>query len=148
MHSLKNTLTVDPGFGGTGWAFWKGDDSPLTGVFKPEDLMNGFALFDDLLTRMKPELAIIEDCEVWGGSGKSVAAVNSGALFVLQALLGGYAGICFSHGIAFQFIKAKKWKGQLPDTAVDKRIFRINGQKYRHHESSAVGIGFSIAGVL
>lgn len=148
MSFLKNTLTVDPGFGGTGWAYWKGTAFPETGLFRPESFEGGWKYFSILLDRLELEKVIIECVEARASSPKSYASVLSGDLFKLSTLLSGYAAICFTRKIKWEFIHAFRWKGQLPDDVVNKRIFRINGMKYRQHESSAVGMGFGVINAL
>lgn len=155
---LNKTLTVDTGFGGTGWAFWKGDKFPITGVLRgpktkkvstdEERMQKLWDEFDIILKAYKPTTCYVEKTEVWQGSAISFSSASDGNLMKLQALGAGYGAMCVKAGVKWFFIAAREWKGQLPKEAVDKRIFRINRMKYGNHISDAVGMGFSLAGAL
>lgn len=151
-----NTLTVDPGLG-TGYAYWSGTNCPMTGVFKikrekgdTDEFTIHFALikFREVLDRFKPRICYIEKMETWAASRKSMMSTLRGNLFLVQSIVAGYGTLCDSAGIEYHFIKAREWKGQLPDEVVDLRIKRAINQEYPQHISSAVGMGLSIVGLL
>lgn len=163
---LSKVLTVDPGWN-TGWALWLSDNKPLTGIIKepprrkiiklePMRLSFMFGYFRILLETHSPLEVIIEGVEMWSGNVKSMTAAQRGNLFSLAYIVGGYIECCSSRGISCKLVyprgnKAKEqvmWKGQLNAKQLAARIKRINGETYPEHIREAVGIGFSVMGVL
>ena len=156
MKFLDKVLTVDPGLG-TGYAYWSGTNSPMTGVYfvkrnkgdKDEIILQKVLLaFRQVIERFKPEKCYIEKMETWAGSPTSMMSTLRGDLFLVQTIAAGYGTICSMNNIEYHFLKAREWKGQLPDTAVDLRILRAINRKYPQHVGSAVGMGLSIVGLL
>lgn len=141
------TLTVDPGMN-TGWALW-GDSNLLKyGQFMQkhlaleEDLKNLFNNFKNLIQETKPHRVYLEYPGVWQNSYVSMAAVNSGDLLKLAAIVGGYASLsnCSVH-----FISPNTWKGQLSKDAVKFRVNRSTGiSEKSSHINDAIGIGLFI----
>lgn len=156
---LTKTLTVDPGFGGTGWAFWRGDLKPLTGVIKEKKesfniadrvfkMGNEFSILLELgVNKWDLQKVIIEGTEAFG-SAKSEKSIKSGNLFKLSYLVGAYMFACKSYGLEVEIISPQKWKGTMNDQAVALRLDRIAKkydltEKFPLHTREAVGIGFS-----
>jgi len=163
---LNNTITVDPGWN-TGMAYWIGDYTPLVFVIKeppkrkkiklePTRLAYMFTEFKSFLMSKKVKLCVIEGVELWAGNVRSMTSASRGDLFALAYIVGGYLSICQQLGIRTKLVyprgnKAKekiRWKGQLDNEALDERIMMINGVTYKEHVREAVGIGFSIMGIL
>lgn len=155
---INDILTIDPGFH-TGYAYWTGNNDPITGCFNLsrgkkvvtiEDQLNDMWLkFSALIKTLEPVGCIIESVEHWGGSLKSRTASSKGDLSKLSYLIGGYSYICSKKGISFKLVPAKTWKGQLPNSALVGRVKMINGKEYPNdHILCAVGIGFAEEGLL
>jgi hypothetical protein len=168
MEKLVNVITCDPGWN-TGLAYWMGDYTPITYIIKepprrkkikiePARLKFMFQKFNAILCSHAPlvDSVYIEGVEMWSGNVRSLTAAQRGDLFSLAYLVGGYISICQSKGVSVKLVyprgnKAKgrvMWKGQLNTEKLIKRIYRINQQKYPEHIREAVGIGFSVMGVL
>lgn len=161
-------MTVDPGWN-TGIAYWTGDNDPVTYVIKepprrkkikiePARLKFMYTSFRKIIETLPtvPDICIIEGVEMWTGNVRSLTAAQRGNLFALAYLVGGYINICHMFCMTVKLVyprgnKAKgqiMWKGQLTPEMVAKRIYRINKTKYPEHIREAVGIGFSVMGVL
>ena len=167
-EKLTNCMTVDPGWS-TGIAWWMGDYKPITHIIKepprrkkikiePSRLKFMFSKFHAILQSHLPSVdyVYIEGVEMWSGNVRSLTAAQRGDLFALSYLVGGYINICQSRGVTVRLVyprgnKAKgrvMWKGQLNTSMLIKRIHRINKQTYPDHIREAVGIGFSVMGIL
>jgi hypothetical protein len=155
---LNKVLTVDPGLG-TGWAYWTGNLKPETGVFKmkrkktdgDEVILNtAIENFRQVLKKYEGRIDAchIEKMETWASSHKSMMATLRGDLMLVEGIAKSYGTLCAVSGIKYFYIKARQWKGQLPDDIVDLRIERVNGISYPQHISSAVGMGMSLMGIL
>ena len=145
-------MTVDPGVI-TGWAMFDGIAAPTaTGLIKAGEsvkidvhrLQSLAEQYRRIIEVYKPDIVVIEDAEFRPGSGTSRKSVASGALALLEKIVGGYvmlSGRCV-------LLPAYAWKGSLPDTSenpvVSKRIVSATGIQYREHERDAVGIGLAI----
>jgi hypothetical protein len=166
--TLHNVITVDPGWN-TGIAYWLGDNKPITKIIKepprrkiikvePSRLKYMFAQFSAIINSFidTPDDCYIEGVEMWSGNVRSLTSAQRGNLFSLAYLVGGYIEICHRKNIIVRLVyprgnKAKgqvMWKGQLNTKKLTKRIQRINGLTYPEHIREAVGIGFSVMGVL
>ena len=158
MGLEAGTLCIDPGFN-TGWAYFLkvGTIDPLVGEFKSaksnrvrciEDrLLDLRCSFLPVLRETKPNQVLIESAEGRGDLVGSVAAVR-GDTIKLGYIIGSFWATCFQFRIPCDFILRRQWAGQLSDKALIKRIERVNGRTYREHERDAVGMGFSLQGVL
>jgi hypothetical protein len=163
----NNVLTIDPGFGGTGWAFWTGGLYPITGCIteprkmksrtKEERLTLEFKQFKMLLSIYEPERVFIETMELWTGSLMSRTAASTGDLFFLQTLVGGFAAITLDDPRrSLQLSTPQRWKGQLSKDAIRARIRLIQTEHgeagkyedYPNHAEDAVGMGYYLAGVI
>jgi len=156
-HWPARILTVDPGFGGTGWAYWLGNEYPIFGVIKErakiksrsdeERLSLLFQEFRILLRQYNPLGVVLESMQLWT-SLTSQTSASRGDLFLLQTLVGGYCAVSTEFSISFRMLTPMQWKGQLSKEALRSRITLINNQRYPDHAEDAVGIGFHLAGVL
>lgn len=154
-------LLVDPGIGGTGWAYWLEITRPgeaslpfLSGSKTPKKtgfdaVENLWAWFDGVVDVLRPKIVVIEYPELWSSSGLSQGSAAKGDLFKLTYLIGGFGRIVAERTRkAPVLVSPTKWKGQLPKRVVNARIKLSLGKKYGNHESDAVGIGLAIQGVL
>ena len=152
----KPLLTVDPGLGGTGWAYFtkRATVPARTGVLKaPRDkpwvyrarhLSMQFAC---VCKRARARVVVLEFTQMFGGA-VSQAAARRGNLFQLTFLTGLLAAEAFRCGAVVELIKPQEWKGQMDKRTVNARIKRAIGETYKNHEADAVGIGLHLAGVL
>lgn len=165
---LNNVITVDPGWN-TGIAYWTGDYKPMTRIIvepsrrkiikiEPIRLKYMFTNFRQIVGSLPqvPDECYIEGVEMWSGNVRSLTAAQRGNLFALAYIVGGYINVCQKACMSVKLVyprgnKAKgqvMWKGQLNTEKLIKRIKRINGMTYPEHVREAVGIGFSVMGIL
>lgn len=145
-------MTFDPGVH-TGWALFDDSVIPMdTGLFSvvsgkainEETVLKNLGLqFESVVCRFSPEFTVIENAE-FRESRKGRVSAASGALGLLQKIIGGYVMISDNPIL----IRAQMWKGNMDDTAVDQRVVRSIEREYRRHETEAVGIGLAIFGRL
>jgi hypothetical protein len=168
MEQLSKCLTIDPGWN-TGIAYWVGDLNPITQLIReptkrrkikiePRRLSYMFRKFENIIRVYEDEITdiYIEGVQLWSMNPKSLTAAQRGDLFALSYLVGGYIAICQRHGLSVNLIypsadKKKErqgWKGQLDAKKLAMRIQRINNKTYPEHIREAVGIGFSVMGIL
>ena len=151
------TMTIDPGFGGTGWAYWLGNAYPIYGVIKEKaGIKKGtdeiritlmVREFRNILKYYQPTRVVLESMQLWQSLMSQTSAAR-GDLFLLQTLVGAYASTCIFQDIEFEFRTPTQWKGQLSKEALRARISMINACRYPDHAEDAVGIGFHLAGIL
>jgi len=158
-------LLADPGIGGTGWAYWleisrTGDRNAtlpfLSGAKSPRKGRTGFdaaedmwSWFDGVVDVLRPDTVVMEFPELWSSSGVSQGSAAKGDLFKLTYLIGGFGRIVSKRtGSSLILISPADWKGQLPKKVIDARIKLSLGEKYKNHESDAVGIGLCLQGAL
>lgn len=166
---FHNVIFIDPGLGGTGYAYFdsivtdlgfaREVNKPLNwGVLHSGKQENWQSRANDLATAFigllkgsEPEIVVIESPEVWGDSGKSLASVTRGELLKLTYLVGMFA---FATVIATNknpiLVTANEWKGQLPKDVVIKRIKSRYGSEFdvEDHEADAIGMGLSAQNIL
>jgi len=165
---VRPTITIDPGFGGTGWAFWPDLDFDMvpeaTGVCRTKAADAGlhwgtraFIISEQIAEVLrdvgalapKPGAFYLELPQVFSGSAVSHAAATKGDLFTLAALCGILAREAWGFGWTPVFMSPVEWKGQLNKKALGLRIARvITDRIYRNHEADAVGMGLYLAGRL
>lgn len=154
---LYKVLTIDPGFN-TGYAYWEKTLKPVVGSYKVPNrykketieckMVLLFREFEIVLRTFDPIKCIIESVENWD-SLKSNTASKRGDLAKLAYLVGGYSEICRKNGVLFELISARKWKGNLPNKVVEKRVTYVNGETYPNdHIACAVGIGLHKMGAF
>lgn len=174
-HAIQEALFVDPGLGGTGWAFFEAISTKAekgreirpsaSGVLKvPKPAIEGgswlhhsaavAAAFQGLLAAYHPRLVVLEQPGVWSGSAKSYASAATGTdgetgdLFKLSYLVGqlGWATKLVL-GIFPVLVMPYEWKGQLSKELVKERL-EAYGIEAREHEADAVGMGMAAQGAL
>lgn len=143
------TLTIDPGLQGTGWAYFRGEGMPAdSGVIRPpkgDDLPHRA---NAALSSLKRELGqknighvVLEMPGLWSGSAMSQAAAARGDLTSLAYLVGVLSTV--RPRAIVRLVAPGEWKGQLPKDVVISRIrraWKYNGD-IRDHEADAWGIG-------
>ena len=150
-------LSVDPGWD-TGWALWHGDGHPVTGTIREQRGKKVLALpervgamvreFNALIGLTKPEVMVIEVLERHGGAAGN-AAMDSGDLFMVAYLIGGYIYAAQRYDVNVIFRKRSEWGGQLSKEMVADRVFGATGSRYPNdHITDSVGIGLSVGGIL
>jgi len=151
MDWLDDALTVDPGFD-TGWAYWIGLPTPVTGFFSAPKVSDTAvkigALADNfrkILAAKNPRRVFIEDQWFSEFSLNSMTSVKSGAFKKLTWVVGGYIVVCSEFNIVPELIAPIRWKGNMNDAAVRARVKLITGDEFSNsHICDAVGIGLYI----
>jgi hypothetical protein len=164
----RDVMTVDPGLGGTGVAFWR---KLVRGTATEPDFVDVLHEEDETATWTErarsiaraarellpvPETLFVEVPRLWPHSRKSRAAAIRGDLTKLSAVAGMVIeAVSASRFATLRVVTAfpRDWKDQLPKDAVVRRIYRAlglnsDGLSYPDHAADAVGMGLAIAGVL
>ena len=110
-------------------------------------------LFDrimDYMAKWKPECLIVEDQALWGGKLKSYTAGVQGDLFKLSHVAGMLLAGGYMYGCVVRLIPVITWKGQLPKSVTKARCMKFCKDEFMRnsHVADAVGMGYSIQGVL
>lgn len=161
-------MTVDPGFGGTGYAVWHDrtrkrllyDPPAAHGVINPPSAEKeleerGAWLFSEFKRTIirytgmwqkigQPITIYIEWPEFFGSTGKGHSAAGRGDFAKLLFAASCIAGAAFSQECDVHFIPVTMWKGQLPKSVVAKRVARClkcPANRYPNHAMDAVGLG-------
>lgn len=74
-------------------------------------------------------------------SVKGIAAERGGAAHKLSYIVGAYAATAWEHLSEVWIVPPSRWKGQLPDSVIDKRLLEDTGRTFRRHEAEAVALG-------
>lgn len=177
-NKISSALFVDPGLGGTGWAYFptfvtKTDKMNVippisTGVIKipPREYEGSWtmhaalvaAAFQGVLTSHTPHVVVLEQPELWSGSAMSHAATTAGAkgepgdLFKLTYLIGQF-GLLTKQvlGSLPILVHPYEWKGQLSKELVIARITALSlglAVGPKDHEADAIGMGIAAQGLL
>jgi len=154
-------LTIDPGIN-TGIAHFKTHDDKRPDVYELrapikgsiEDrikyLSNKFNVLIYLCNNIRLcSSCYIESVEFWQQNLTSVTSAVRGNLSFLAYIVGAYSAICLRNEIEVHLLPARAWKGQMDKEVTAERVRRVNGITYKNsHITDAVGIGFSLQGVL
>jgi len=162
---MYKVLTIDPGRG-LGYAFWpslrRSMDKPLIqptaygcinmpveGLWE----LRAKALFWEfvnLASDFEPKHVIVENQALWGGSTKSFTAGVKGSLFKLSHVTGLILAAAFILEADAHLVQPMIWKGTLPNRLVKQRVLKAMGKQFDavEHTFDALGLGFSIQGVL
>ena len=170
----KVAVTIDPGLGGTGYAFWNwktfqrnvrnrnGSDiqnqyaTPMltdSGTIKAgggswEYRCGSIILRLQTLIR-NPDLSIkyvLVEGQAYFESGKGQASAKTGSLIKLVHMAGAIHGMCTANIIAHKIVPVT-WKGQLNDRKVASRVRAVIKRPFNtSHEVDAVGIGLFLQG--
>jgi hypothetical protein len=160
----KRQLFIDPGLGGTGWAFFTDGAFTNSGVLKPpsreswQHQCHSLAgMLRGVIVACKAERVILEMPALWGGSATSYASATHHAkpgepadLFKLTYLVGVLGDVAWQATSALpKLVHPEEWKGQLPKDAVKARIAkRLPDYDFGDHEADAVGMGLAERGLL
>ncbi len=157
---------IDPGLGGTGFAFWQDllaaslqqEPTPPTmhGRWMPKRGQYWQTKFNDCIDWVERWIGMMADgvivCieapELWTGSAKSIASASTGKLLKLAYLVGGMIRVCDTLDLEWVHISPGEWKGQLPKEAMKKRVAKLLGCTYKEHEYDSVGMGLAAMGWL
>ena len=170
---IEGALFVDPGLGGTGWAYFQGlvtkaeracvkrqDESGVLKSAKSEREGSWIghahdveSLFLGTLAACKPRVVVLEQPMLWSGSATSHASASTkggeaGDLFKLSYLVGllGSAAKASSGSLPI-LIMPHEWKGQLSKELVLERLAEF-GIEAKDHEADAIGMGIAAQGLL
>lgn len=146
-------ITVDPGLGGTGYAIWDKNWELITNkvvhVASQTPLEERLFIFGDVIKRqiVKYDVKLLYiEYPSFFQSSKGIVTATGGGLVKLSTLIG---VICGSSGIKYELVPVTKWKGQLPKSAVKKRIQKIlPNVQAGSHDWDAIGIGLYKKGVF
>jgi len=163
-------LTVDPGLGGTGLAFWKDFTVWESEGVRPPDSVHSLRTgrqdshwwdrcirlsksFELIMRRYRwPGLVVVEGQELWSSSGTSQASVGKGDMFKTAYLVGMIGHTVHGGRCICRLVPPSQWKGQLSKQAVVKRIKRrlpdVEDACLADHVSDAVGLGLFLMGGL
>lgn len=170
---IESALFVDPGLGGTGWAYFENFNTmpsrptlpAASGVIllsRKRGQEDGWishvadiaSHFRGTLSAYAPRLVVIEQPQLWENDAKSHAATTVGAkgepgdLFKLTYLVGQIGFLSKDMlGVLPILIHPFEWKGQLPKELVLHRLEKL-GVKADDHEADAIGMGIAAQGKL
>ena len=162
---LQHVVFVDPGLGGTGWAYYqwvntgggKVEAPTASGVIRAprgECWENqAFSICHQFSGTLAAfgcvQDVVIEFPGLFGGDATSYAAAAKGDLFKLAVLVGGLGYVARGHTRNMPvYVSQQEWQGQLNKQEVLLRIEKRIGMKCRDHEADAVAMGLSAQGVL
>jgi Holliday junction resolvasome RuvABC endonuclease subunit len=145
------SLSIDPGLGGTGLAFWHDSKLRRCGILRCK---NDRAPWEQRVkelgeavvnaaTELNVGAVAIEYPAFFGSVGGQMVAAR-GDLVKLATLVGFMAGRL--HPVPVEFIPVNTWKGQLPKDVVEKRLRRMFPKftsrfDVRSHMWDAIGVG-------
>jgi Holliday junction resolvasome RuvABC endonuclease subunit len=146
-------ITIDPGFGGTGYCIATPRNILDMGVIHPKkkyatvyDRMLDICNQIENVTQGCGE-AYIEFPEVWSDSAKSLASNRKGDLLILSALIGAISRTIADQNIPVKWLTPRQWKGQLTKEVVIKRIEKTVPElkgKLKNHAADAVGMALHL----
>ncbi|MBW7989995.1 MAG: hypothetical protein FVQ84_08275 [Planctomycetes bacterium] len=163
--TFNRVIFVDPGLGGTGWAYWEEvcnvphfpTRPSETGVIKGNN-KSGWenksseinSQFAGVLNNLNVERVCIEWPAIFN-TGLSHASASRGDLFKLVYVIGGLGEV--SQTVTNRkplLFSPSDWKGQLPKEVVIRRIKKIFPMmlRIRNHEGDAIGMGLAAQGAL
>ena len=164
-------VTLDPGLGGTGWAYWdyqhnqerapsavgivrdkiKNDTLAARCEALASSLVFTLNNFDRLIPASRSSTAVIIEFPQHMASAAGIAA-QAGSVYKLTFLCGYLA--CSLQPCDVHVVTPQEWKGQLPKTIIQSRLERVLGKKtcrdlgIKTHAWDAVGIGLWAMGRL
>lgn len=157
---IRRCLCVDPGLGGTGWAYFDNREEPIQhGVIHAYNPRKQIISWEkramDIVGKFQQVIYSVDRC-IWAviefpglfGGAVGHASSAKGDTFKLAFLVGLMAGACKFEGLDFKLLTPMEWKGQLPKKVVDIRIYNRLGKKYPNHVADAVGMGLHLMGGL
>lgn len=170
----RKFMTVDPGWN-TGIACWSSlHPAPMSNALERlpsaldrkevpiETKLSWMSMqFLSQLKAYQPNECYMEGTTFWGSNVASFTSFARGNAIGLTYLVGTYFQCCITLGIKPIIIPPQKWKGQMPDDTVEKRIDMrlgknwvrdkledVHGKTRKVHVAMAVGIGLDVKGIL
>lgn len=160
----SRSFSIDPGLGGTGWAWWNRRHLVTVGVITPPSAKKesdwtvrvqyiAQKMADVLLQSGGVGSKVTIYCEEmeYQASAKRAVAWKSGDLQMTVFLIGYLAARL--RPCRFVLVPVRQWKGQLPKDVVQRRIVQTLGNEacihhqIKTHAWDAVGIGLHSLGV-
>jgi hypothetical protein len=155
---MRSLLSLDPGLGGTGWAYWEipFKQPAKVGVIKVtrkgEWYDRAQAVADEVERLLKSSTKVVSEFTEFHGAANKSMGWKTGDLQRLTFLCGVIAGRIHPH--PFLPVTTSGWKGQLPKQVAAERCKQIIGlnicnklglpeikSKSDTHAWDAVGIG-------
>jgi len=159
---LIDFLTVDPGFDGTGWAYFEEQRLEEYGTIRvgkadlKKDWLTRAGLiaeqFENLLLEvdiLNADGVIIERPKFLLSDEKTTAAAMSDALPKLFILTGILSAAVFRFGLTPKLVLPREWKGTMNKEQTKKRIERwarkneFAFKRTSHHARDAIGMGLA-----
>ena len=159
-------VTVDPGLGGTGMAFWQKDfwgqkpyipffTHAITAPDKLDWLTRSDIIVEEFQKVLRPQEYVVT--KVWveypglHQTAAGHASASKGDIFKLMFLVGRFAQVCYTMRSEFVPLEVNEWKGTMSKEVVIRRISNRLGVSHDHfpnHVADAVGMGLHLQGVL
>ena len=149
-------ITVDPGLGGTGWAYFETamsapihfgtvNDQKGTWPSRSKKIADEIA---GIIHGLGDPPVLMEWPGFWGGSVKSFSSMERGDLFKLCYLIG---SISQSLMILPRLVAPILWKGQMTKHMTKRRLIMRLGEEFNNiseHCVDAIGMGLALGGLL
>ena len=165
----RRVISIDPGLGGTGWAYWKTHKYPAAvGIVRDTAKDESLAIrCSELAGKLKRSIDAVTGQEYSGWHNDETymfielpqhmahaagVAAQAGAIYKLTFLVGYIA--CAIGQCRVIVVNPSEWKGQTPKDVIQRRIIRTLGQEkcnelgIKTHAWDAVGIGLWAMGRL
>lgn len=151
---LHHYFTMDPGWN-TATAYWKNPEiiNPIVNCIYVNKSLDTEGRLADMWYKFEEELdrfsivkfIVVESTAYWEESLVSKTSHKRGDIHTLSFLIGGYLDIARIRGIPFMLLPSVKWKGNMDDQQVRRRVKYVSGVDYENsHICDAVGIGLSL----
>ncbi|KKN74288.1 hypothetical protein LCGC14_0392270 [marine sediment metagenome] len=159
---MTDIMTVDPSIDACGWAVFSGYDGPgFNKLERPTDsgvirssakvLWANKALriadkFEGVLREHHGVDHVAIELPKYLDTRKGRVAARSEAFTKLVFVVGCLAKVVVDCEYNLIFVPVGKWNGQLEKKLMTERVTKLMKQKYREHETDAVGIGLHLKG--
>ena len=147
----KHLLTVDPGKGGTGLAFWNLQEWENEEYILPrfhcslgyKDEEKYMYMIKKLSMKFHVVKAYIEQASFMEGVKGSMVS-RRGDLVTLAEFIGRLVQLLRGEGACVELVPVMKWKGNLPKDVIKRRIQKRfpKCEAKASHDWDAIGIGF------
>lgn len=148
------TIYIDPGLSGTGWAIFENGNYRVSGVihcnnnqtrkiiWQERGRMIAHNIGEVIYVHKPIQEIVIEFPRVWHNTQSSVASNRGGDLLKLSCLIGNIIVYAHRRGATVcNLIHPDEWKGQLPKEVVIHRIKEKLKFIPCDHEADAIGMG-------
>jgi len=157
---VTNVLFVDPGVSGTGLATFDRIPSTHPQILQYKVLKAKASLdwtekcdsiwnnFETYLMERPLRLIVMEFPALWSGSGLSYASAETGDLFKLTYIIGGFGRIAQHGYVPIALVSPQEWKGNLPKTVIEQRVLKhypdtFPENKVPNHACDSIGMGLA-----